>query len=300
MQILFLYTATVLIWGSTWFAIVFQFGDVAPEISLVYRFGLASLTLLVYAGVTKQNIRLPLQHYPFVILQGTFLFCINYALIYNGTFYVTSGLVAVLFTSLIFFNAVNERVFFGTRIGMPIVISALLGAAGIGLIFWPEFKELDPGGARIKGVLLVLAGTFVASLGNMAAIRNTRDGLPVLALNVHGMALGAVLLAGFALLRGLPFNFEWTADYVVSLLYLAIPGTALAFGFYLALLNKIGSGRAAYTTVLFPIVALAISTIFEGHTWSIYPALGVMLALGGNAIALTSVTSPTVRLGKLR
>jgi len=298
-QVIFLYTATVLIWGSTWFAIIFQLGEVAPEVSLVYRFGLASLTLLLYAGLTQKSIRLPLQHYPFVVLQGILLFCINYVLIYNGTFYVTSGLVAVLFTSLIFLNAVNERFFFGTRIGMPIVLSAFLGAVGIGLIFWPELKGLDPSGVRIKGVFLVLAGTFVASLGNMAAIRNTREGLPVLALNVHGMALGTLMLAGFALLRGLPFNFEWTAEYVVSLLYLAIPGTAVAFGFYLALLNKIGSGRAAYTTVLFPIVALAISTIFEGHTWSIYPALGVGLALGGSAIALASVASPTVRLRKL-
>lgn len=289
MQVLALYAATVLIWGSTWFAIVFQLGEVAPEVSLVYRFGLACLTLLAYAGLTKKSIRIPLQHYPFVVLQGILLFCINYVLIYNGTVYVTSGLVAVLFTSLVFLNAINERFFFGTRIGMSVLLSAILGATGIALIFWPELKELDLVGAGTKGLLLVLAGTFVASLGNMAAIRNTREGLPVLALNIHGMAMGTVLLAGFALWRGQPFNFEWTAGYVVSLLYLAIPGTALAFGFYLALLNKIGSGRAAFTTVLFPIVALAISTIFEGHRWSIYPALGVVLALGGSAIALSSL-----------
>ena len=290
MQVLFLYAATVLIWGSTWVAIAFQLGEVAPEVSLVYRFGLASLTLLLYAAVTRTSVRLPLRHYPFVVLQAGFLFCINYALIYNGTFYVTSGLVAVLFTSLIFMNAVLERLFFGTRIGVPLVISAFLGIAGIGLIFWPELQELDATGNRLKGVLLVLAGTFVAALGNMAAIRNTGNGLPVLALNVHCCALGAVLLALFALVRGLPFNFEWTASYVLSLLHLAIPGTALAFGFYLALLNKIGSARAAYITVLIPIVALAISTVFEEYTWSIASALGVVLALGGNAIALSSMS----------
>lgn len=286
MYILALYAATVLIWGTTWFAIVLQLGEVSPEVSLVYRFGLAWLALVLFAVVTGRPIRVALKHYPFIAVQGLFMFAMSYLLVYHGTSYISSGLVAVLFTTLVFMNTLNERVFFGTPVQTSVIVSAIMGGSGIALIFWPELRSLDITGPAARGLLLVLAGTFLASLGNMAAIRNTLAGLPVLQVNIHGIGWGTLFLTMAVLVRGEPFIMDWSFTYIASLVYLALPGTAIAFGFYLVLMGKIGSGRAAYVTVLFPVVALVVSTIFEDYQWTVPAGAGVMLTLAGNAVAL--------------
>ena len=134
--------------------------------------------------------------------------------------------------------------------------------------------------------MLALAATYVASLGNMAASRNTRAGLPVVTVNAYGLAYGTIGLAIIAAIRGTPVAFDPHAPYVLSLLYLSLAGTALAFGLYLALIKRIGASRAAYTSVLFPVVALAVSTLFEGYAWSLPAVLGLAVLVAGNALAL--------------
>ncbi len=292
MQVLILYAIVVLIWGSTWVAIPFQFGVVAPEVSVVYRFAIGAIVLYVYAILAGKEIRLPLHQYPMVILQGLLLFSVNYFFVYYGTAYITTGLVAVSFSLIVVFNAFFERLFFGTPLEGRLMIASLLGMLGIALIFWPEVQKVSLQDSTIYGLLMVFIGVVTASLGNMAAVVNTRRQLPVVAVNAHGMAWGTLLSVIVAILLGREFNFSYEPSYVWSLLYLAVFGSAIAFGCYLALIRQIGSARAAYTSVLFPVVALAISTVVEDYQWSGLAVIGVLLAMGGNWLALKRIRQP--------
>lgn len=286
MQVIFLYAAVVLIWGSTWAAIPYQLGDVAAELSVAYRFGIAAVVLYVYALISRRTLRLPRAVYPIIFLQGALLFSINYFFVYYGTERITSGLVAVLFSSIVLCNAVLERIFFKTIIENRLLLAAALGFTGIALIFWPEINEISLADDTVIGILFVLIGVVIASLGNMAAVVNTRHALPVVAVNAHAMACASLLSFVIAALLGRTFTFPFETSYVVSLAFLAVFGSAIAFGCYLALIRRIGSARAAYTTVLFPAVALAISTVVEGYQWTVIAAVGIMLTLAGNWLIL--------------
>ncbi len=292
MQVILLYTTVVLIWGSTWAAIPYQFGVVAEEVSVAYRFAIAAVTLFLYAIVAGKKIRLPRRYYPMVIVQGLLLFSINYFFVYYGTAYITSGLVAVTFSSIVVCNAFFERMFFRTPLEGWLLVASFLGMLGIALIFWPEVKTLSLQDRTFFGLLLVVIGVVIASLGNMAAVVNTGRNLPVVAVNAHGMAWGALLSFLAAAILGREFNFSLEPAYVWSLLFLAIFGSAIAFGCYLLLIRKIGSARAAYSSVLFPVVALAISTFLEDYQWSILAVVGISLTIVGNWLALRRTKRP--------
>jgi drug/metabolite transporter (DMT)-like permease len=281
-----IYGIVVLIWGTTWFAIKFQLGVVAPEISLVYRFSIAAICLFIYARIVGNPMRLSRRDHAFVALQGLTLFCLNYWLTYLSTGFLTSGLVAVMFTSIVFINQVNARMIYGMPIERSVLVAAGAGMLGVALLFLPELRSAAGDSKVLQGILLALGGTYLASLGNMVAMRNTGGSLPVVTVNAYGMAYGALGLALIAVLRGVPIRFETTWPYVVSLLYLSLAGTSLAFGLYLALLKRIGPARAAYTSVMFPVVALTVSTLFEGYRWSLPAFIGLAVLLGGNALAL--------------
>lgn len=292
MQVILLYTTVVLIWGSTWAAIPYQFGVVAEEVSVAYRFAIAAVTLFLYAIVAGKKIRLPPRYYPMVIVQGLLLFSINYFFVYYGTAYITSGLVAVTFSSIVVCNAFFERMFFRTPLEGWLLVASFLGMLGIALIFWPEVKTLSLQDRTFFGLLLIVIGVVIASLGNMAAVVNTGRDLPVVAVNAHGMAWGALLSFLAAAILGREFNFSLEPAYVWSLLFLAIFGSAIAFGCYLLLIRKIGSARAAYSSVLFPVVALAISTFLEDYQWSILAVVGISLTIVGNWLALRRTKRP--------
>jgi len=291
MQIVLLYATVVLIWGSTWSAIPFQLGVVAEELSVAYRFGIAALFLYAYALLSRRRIRLPVDAYPFVLLQGTLLFSLNYFLVYYATVHITSGLIAVLFSSIVLFNALLERVFFKTTIDKRLLLAAILGLSGIAMIFWPEVSVISLEDNTVVGILLTLTGTLIASFGNMTAVINTRRELPVVAVNAHAMAWSALLSFVAAALLGREFTFSFERGYVLSLAFLAIFGSAIAFGCYLALIKRIGPARAAYSSVLFPAVALAMSTIVEDYQWTMIAAIGIIFTLAGNWLILSSRTT---------
>ena len=167
------------------------------------------------------------------------------------------------------------------------MVGAAAGIAGLALVFWPEIRAFDLARDGTVGLGLVLAGTALASLGMLTSARNQMHGLPVVQTNAYGMAYGTLVLIALTLGLGRPFDFDASFVYVAALFYLALFATVLAFGCYLTLLGRIGADRAAYATVLFPIVALALSTVFEGYHWTLPAALGLVMALLGNAIILT-------------
>jgi drug/metabolite transporter (DMT)-like permease len=289
MQVAVLYASAVLIWGSTWIAITFQLGTVAEEVSVAYRFSLGSITLFIYAAIAGRRTRIPLEFYGPVALMGILMYSGSYMIVYHATSYLTSGLLAVIFSLIVVSNAFFERIFFHKPLEGRMMLASVLGIGGIALLFWPEVSSFDLADKTIVGVLLSLVAVVIASLGNMAAIVNTARDLPVIAVNAHAMAWGGVTSVVVALLMGRSINFSFEPAYVLSLLYLAVFGSAIAFGAYLALIRKIGSARAAYTAVLFPIVALSISTIFEGYQWSTLAVAGIALICAGNWLALTKI-----------
>ena len=234
--------------------------------------------------------RIPLASYGHVVLMGILLYSASYMLVYHATSRVTSGLIAVIFSLIVVSNAFFERLFFRKPLERRMMLASALGVGGVAFLFWPEVSSLDAGDQAIVGIALATGSVVIASLGNMVAIVNTARDLPVVAVNAHAMAWGCLSSLIIALLMGKSINFSFDPAYVLSLLYLAIFGSAIAFGAYLALLRLIGSARAAYTSVLFPIVALAISTIFEDYQWSTLAVAGVALIGAGNWLALTKIT----------
>jgi len=288
-QAAFLYAAIVLVWGSTWAVIPYQLGDVAEELSIAYRFALGSIVLFVYAAATGRRLSIPLPFYPMIVVTGSLMFSLNYLFTYMAVSYVTSGLVAVVFSLLVISNAFFERLFFRTPIDGRLVLASLFGITGIACLFWPEVDAFSLQDESLYGVLLTVIAVILASLGNMGAIVNNSRNLPVVSVNAHGMAWGALMSALIAVVRGDELIFPTTPEYIVSLLYLAIVGSSLVFGFYLVLLRSIGSARAAYTSVLFPLVALLLSTFLENYQWSYQAVAGVIAILAGNWLALTKI-----------
>ena len=283
-----LYLSTVLIWGSTFFAIKLQLGEVPTEVSIVYRFALATLILMAWCRVRKLPMRFGFRQHLWMLAQGLTLFGFNYLMVYWATSYLTSGLIAIVFSTIVLMNIVNGALLFGKRSAVSVLAGALMGLVGICFVFFPEFASLQADGATLKGVVLSLLGTFIASLGNMVSTRNQQAKLPVVQTNAYGMAYGSAAIAVIALAQGAPFIYEPTLAYTGSLLYLALFGSVLAFGSFLTLLGRIGAERAAYVMVLFPIVALGISTLFEGYEWTLEAVFGVAMVLMGNILIIMS------------
>jgi len=161
-----------------------------------------------------------------------------------------------------------------------------LGLSGIILIFRPEVSDFETGSENFFAATLAVLATFLASLGNIASARNQREGIPVVQSNTYGMTYGALLMLVLAWSTGREFNFEFTVSYVSSLVFLSVFASIIAFWSYLTLLGRVGVERAAYATLIFPLVALGISTIFEGYQWSANAVIGIVLILGGNLLIL--------------
>lgn len=283
-----LYGLTVLFWGTSWLAIKFQLGVVAPEVSVVYRFAIAAALMLVVCVAARRPMRFSIADHAFMALQGLCLFSTNYFFIYLGSQYLTTGLVAVAFSTLVIMNILGGAALFRTPITARMVLGAGLGIGGIALVFWPEIVAFDLTKEGTLGLILSLIGTGFASLGMLTSAWNQqRRGLPVFASNAYGMLYGVAVVTLLSLARGNPFAFDPSPAYVLSLLYLAVFATVVAFWTYLTLVGRIGPGRAAYATVLVPVVALTLSTWFEGYRWTRLAALGVTLVLAGNAVILS-------------
>jgi drug/metabolite transporter (DMT)-like permease len=286
MSDLALYTLSVLIWGSTWLAIKFQLGAVPPAVSVAWRFALAALMLVGYARVKRLPLRFDARTHVWLVLQGVLLFGINYVLVYVAELSLTSGLVALIFSLVTFCNILGLRVFFSVPVKPTALSGAILGVIGIVLVFWPELANFSMSPERRIGVICALLGPLFASLGNMAATRSHRLGLPVVQANAWAMLYGSILVLVYAVIDGQPLLFDYSLPYIASLLYLALFGSVIAFVSYLTLLGRIGADRAGYTGVAIPIVALVLSTFFEDLRWDAAMAAGIALCVAGNVLVL--------------
>jgi drug/metabolite transporter (DMT)-like permease len=278
-----LFSSTVLIWGTTWIAIALQIGPVPVLVSVFYRFATAALILVVALAFTGR-LKVPTpQQQPFVLAQALCLFCCNFLCFYHAASYVPSGLISVVFSLATIYNAVNARLFFGDRISPRTLVAAALGATGLVLLFGIDILfSLNPD--SWKGIGLSALGTLFFSLGNMASRRNSASGIAPITANAWGMSYGALALLALIFLTGTPIVAPPTPTYFAAMLYLAAIGSVVGFTTYLMLVSRIGSQKAAYATVLFPVVALTLSTLYEDYHWTLLSLLGLALTLAGNAV----------------
>ena len=295
MNTLALYGLTVLIWGSSWFAIRYQLDFVPPEVSLFYRFLLASIILIVWCLGRGISLKIKTQQHFFLASQGFCMFGLNYVLFYHAAFDLVSGLLAVVFSMITGMNIFNGAVFLKRPIRTKTAVGAAIGLCGMGLVFWPEITS--SGKVAVGALIVSVAATYSASLGNILSARNQASGISVTAGNAIGMTYGTIFLFVYCMYSGSPFVLEFSLKYLGSLMYLAFFASVIAFGCYLTLIGRIGPGNAAYATVLAPIIALALSTGFEGYQWQARAMIGVGFVLIGNILVLAP-THALIRAGR--
>jgi len=281
-----LFIAAVAIWGSTWLAITFQLGKVAPEASVFYRFLLASLLVFAYCFARRLPLRYTSRQHLWVALMGVLMFSVSYILVYYAEQHVVSGLVAVGYSASPMLGLIGMRVFFGTPMTRLLLMGSILGMVGIALVFWPEFAKLQGDRDTALGAMYTITAVVVSALGSIVAQRNSRAGQPLWQSLAWGMLYGAAFSLAYTLATGQPLAFEATMPYVLSLIYLAVLGSILAFAAYLTLLHRVGAARAGYIGVMVPIVALVISAAFEGFRWHALTWLGIAVSVAGNVIVL--------------
>jgi drug/metabolite transporter (DMT)-like permease len=283
---LFLYGLTVLIWGSTWIGIKYQLGVVEPMASVAHRFFLSTVLLFAYLLLRQRRLRFPLRDHGVMLLQGLCLFCINYYFVYISELTLSSGLVAVVFSNLLIFNILNGALFLQLPVHRQVLLGALLGLVGMVAVFWPELEALDLSDENFVALLCCLAGTWFASSGNILAVYLQRRQIPVLAGNAYGMMYGSLAMYLAAWLLGVPVTIDRSPVYLGALVYLSVFGSIIAFWAYITLIGRIGADRAGYSNLLYPLVALLISTLVESYQWSFAALLGVGLVLLGNWLVM--------------
>lgn len=249
---LLLYALTVIAWSTSWIGVRLQLGVVAPEVSLVWRFGLATILMFAWAMVSGAQLAFPARVHARFALLGLLIFGLNFLLFYYGGLTTPSGLLAVVFSTASLFNLVLARPLLGQPIERRVLIGAVLGSAGVLAMFAPRILAGGDEPGALKGLAFCIAGTLSFCLGNMVSATIQRSGVRVVSASAWGMLYGTLLLAMFAAVRGQAFIVEPTLAYIGALLWLSIVASVIAFAAYLTLLGRIGAGRAGYATVLFP------------------------------------------------
>ena len=282
---LFLYVAVVFGWSTSWYPLSLQLGVVAPEVSIFWRFLVSSLMMLAITALCGIRLRFePGENLRFLFL-GMALFSTNFALFYNSSLYLASGLLAVILSMSSLINVVLVAAINRRPPPLLQMVAAIVGLVGLGLIFAPEFKTLPTAGIAVAyGVL----ATFSFCIGNLLSSRSQQRGTPVLASTSWGMVYGTLFMGIIALLRGHPFIIDMSPSYLFSLAWLILVSSVMTFACYLILIGRIGPGRAAYATVVFPIFALLISARYEGYEWSLPSLVGLVLVIIGNFMMIRS------------
>lgn len=282
-----MYGLVVVIWGTTWIAIHLQQGPIAAPVSIFWRFALASAIMMLTLLVLKRLRALTIKDHLMCMVQGGCVFGFNFWCFYTAAAWINTGLESVIFSMAVLFNAINSFIFFGQRPPARFFLAAALGLTGIAALFWQDLIASDLNVNLLLGIGLSALGTLGFSLGNMISLRHQRNGLETMTTNGWAMFYGTLIMGFIALVRGDSFTPEWTVSYLGALVYLALFGSVVGFGVYFTLVGRIGASNAAYSTLLFPLVALTLSTLFEGYRWESNAVVGLALILVGNLVMFT-------------
>ncbi len=281
-----LYVINVLIFGCSWLPLRFQLGVVDPSVSVVWRFLIATLCMFAVVFVTRSRLSFSVRDHALFAVLGATLFSLNFLSFYYAGFHLTSGQMSVVFALTAVFIPILSAIVTRTWPQPRVVLGALLGVAGVAVVFGPDLRAEGFGSGMHLGLMSGLAGTLLFTIGSMASVTVGKRGLPQPSVNAFSMAYGFLLLLAIAVMKGATFQVEWTARYLGALAFLIVFPTLLGFAIYMRLIKRIGASRAGYGTVLFPIVALLISTAFEQYHWTWMAGFGIALVLLGNVVVL--------------
>lgn len=277
-----LYIAVIFGWSTSWLPLSWQVTETAiPEVSVFWRFVIAAGLMW---GITYQQKRLHAVSWRLQIYMlglGICIFSTNFTLFYYGSVGVASGLLAVIFASVAFINVLFDAIRLRRRPALAQMSAALIGVSGVAIFFWPEIRTSE---AALVSLGFCLTGTCFFCMGNMISAHLQHLKIDVLTANSWGMSWGALFIGIVALVRGGDFFPDPTLKYVGGLVWLAVFSSVLAFSAYLTLIGRIGAAKAGYATVLFPIFALLISSIWEGFVWTAYAVVGIGLVALGNVL----------------
>lgn len=287
LSVLIPFAIVTLIWGSTWIVIRDQLLHVPASWSVTYRFTVAGVTMLGWALLRRESLKLDARGIGFAVLLGLAQFVLNFNLVYRAEQHITSGVVAVVYALLLVPNAVLARLFLGQKMGRQLVIGSAIAVAGVALLFLHEAR-LSPVGPHeaALGIGIALAGVMCASVANVMQATGTAKAYPMATMLGWAMLSGAALDAVFAFATLGPPVFDPRPSYGLGILYLGVLGSAVSFSLYFRLIRTIGPAKAAYTGVLIPVIAMVFSTLFEGYRWSWLAAGGAVLVVAGLVVAL--------------
>jgi len=291
-----LFAVCVLLWGTTWHAITYQVSDFPPELGVAMRFALAGATLLAICRWRGIALRFTGRHHAALAVQGVFLYGVSYVCVYHAERYVPSGLVAVGYSASPLLGGIGAALLFGTSLRGRFVAGGALAIAGVALIFWPELVRPDAPADVGRGAVLTILSVLLSTVGSLIASRNRERGVPLLPAMGFGMLYGALAACVLAIAFGRSASVPTALGWWLSLAYLAFAGSVLTFACFLTLQDRIGPGPAGTVGVMTPLIALMVSLVFEGYTPGVLTALGVALAVAGNALMLRRASSSRTAL----
>jgi drug/metabolite transporter (DMT)-like permease len=284
-----IFAGCVLIWGTTWLAITYQLGPVAPEVSVSHRFLLAALVIAAWCGLRGLSLRFTLAQHGALALMGVAMYGVSYVCVYHAELYLASGLVAIGYSAGPMLSMLGMRVFFGQAMTARMALGAAFGILGITLVYWPEFGRLAESRNVVLGAAFTMMAVLVSMTGGLLAHRNHERGLYGWPTMAWSMGYGALTSLLVALALGREYTIDLSAPYLLSLLYLSLLGSVVTFAGWLTLVGRIGVARASYVGVMAPVVALFVSTAFEGFVWHALTVVGVAVSFAGNVLVLSGV-----------
>lgn len=278
-----------LIWGSTWLVIRDQLGSVPASWSVCYRFAVAAFGMFLLSAVSRQSLRMDSTGLKWTLLLGLMQFALNFNFVYAAEHHITSGLVAVIFALLIIPNALLGKWWLGREFSRNFIIGSIIATAGVALLMIQEYRAAPVGGHEVLlGTGLTLVAVMCASVSNVMQVAPSVSRYPTTTILAWSMLWGALANAAWSFGNHGPPVIEMRAAYLGGVLYLGIIGSVVTFPLYFDLIRKIGPGKAAYTSVLIPVVAMLLSTLFEGYEWTALAAGGAVLATLGLIVAMRS------------
>ena len=281
-----LFLVTLFCWSPTWYVIKFQLGYVDPLVSVFYRFLIASIIIFIYLIFKKKNLKFSLNYHIWFLFFGICLYSLNYVFFYLSNTYLISAFPAIVFSTVVIMNILGEGFYFKKKPSLKTLLGAIIGMIGIMIIFNDEVFNFSLTNGTHVGLFLALLGTFCASTGNMVHQRNLNNSFPLLPTIAFAMLYGSLITFIITQIRGTELLFEFTFSYIASLAYLSIVGSIFAFIFYLSLLERVGAGRAGYVGVVMPVLALLISTVFEGLEWQLDLIIGLPILIVGAVLVI--------------
>ncbi len=285
-----------LIWGGTWLVIRDQISSVPPSWSIAWRFVVAAAGMFVLAKLRGEPLALPREGWRWAALLGLFQFSLNFTFVYHAEHFVTSGLVAVMFALLVVPNAVLGKLLLGQEIRREFVLGSAIAAIGVAMLFAQEYRASPATlGEVLLGAGLTVGGILSASLANIVQAMEGAKRLPLLTLLAWSMVAGVAINVVYALIAEGPPQFDPRPGYALGVVYLGIMGSVVTFPLYYGLVRKVGAGTAAYSSVIVPVVAMVLSTIFEGFVWGPLPAAGALVTMAGMVVAMRGRAAPPRR-----